>query len=120
MSIVGKRLRLLRDGVRLSQAKLGDKLGINQSSLNRYEHGYSEAPYKVLLKYADYFDVSLDYIFGRTDMPQGITYNCKTQLESEQEQMRQFIEMCFDPASLINARLKQTLLIMMKEAKSNE
>ena len=46
-----------------------------------------------LLWYAEYFDVSLDYIFGRTDKPQGT----------------EFIEACFDPRSPMNAKLKELM-----------
>ena len=65
-------------------------------------------------RYADYFDVSLDYIFGRTDKPQGATYTFKPKITPEREEMRRFIEMCFDPQSPINGKLKETLLRMME------
>jgi transcriptional regulator with XRE-family HTH domain len=45
--------------------------GTNQPNINRYENGHTVPPLDILLWYADYFDVSLDYIFGRTDEPQG-------------------------------------------------
>lgn len=111
MQDVGIRLKLLREGVKLSQAKIGDMIGLKQSSINRYENGQAEAPYRVLLWYADYFDVSMDYIFGRTDKPQGVLYECKPKVENEE--LRQFIEMCFDPASPMNEKLKDTLYKMM-------
>jgi transcriptional regulator with XRE-family HTH domain len=113
--IVGKRLTALRKSAKLSQANLAKRFGIPQSNLNRYEHEKSSAPYNVLIKYADFFDVSLDYIFGRTDAPQGKLYDYNPQIGPDQDQMRQFIEMCFDPSSPMNARLKQMLLIMMEE-----
>ena len=115
MSMIGKSLTVLRTSANLSQAKLAKRFGIPQSNLNRYEHEKSSAPYDVLIKYADFFDVSLDYIFGRTDNPQGKLYECKPKLSPLQEDMRQFIEMCFDPSSPMNARLKQKLLTMMEE-----
>ena len=65
-SIVGERLKALREGVRLSQAKLAAQFkDVDQPAIFRYERGYSFPPYHVLMQYADYFDVSLDYIFGR-------------------------------------------------------
>jgi transcriptional regulator with XRE-family HTH domain len=72
---VGMRLKTLRESVKLSQVKIGELLGLKQSSINRYEQGQAEAPYRVLLWYADHFDVSMDYIFGRCDKPQGKLYN---------------------------------------------
>ena len=83
--------------------------------LNRYENGQAEAPYRALLWYADFFDASFDYIFGRCDEPQGKLYDYKPQMANED--MRQFIEMCFDPNSSMNDRLKQTMLKMMEEGK---
>lgn len=113
--MVGDIIRSLRESANLSQAKMAKQLGIPQSNLNRYENNNSATPLDVLIKYADFFDVSLDYILGRTDNPQGKLYECKPKLSPLQEDMRQFIEMCFDPSSPMNARLKQKLLTMMEE-----
>lgn len=63
----------------------------------------------------DYFDVSLDYIFARTDKPQGVIYEFKPKAAPEREEMRRFIEMCFDPQSPMNEKLKETLFRMMEE-----
>lgn len=40
---------------------------MNQNSISRYENGEREADYKTLIKFADYFDVSLDYLLGRSN-----------------------------------------------------
>lgn len=117
MKIVGERLRSLREGIKLSQAKLAKLIGTTQASINRYEALASEPPLKTLLWYADYFDVSMDYIFGRTDKPQGKLYEFKPKLSVNSEEMQQFIEMCFDPNSPMNERLKQTMIAMLEEAK---
>lgn len=114
--IIGQRLKDLRRSVKLSQMKLcGIHGGISQSGLNRYENGISEIPNSLLLWYADYFDVSLDYIYGRCDEPQGKLYDYKPKFWQDNEQMQAFVEMCFDPASPANARLKETILDMLKE-----
>ena len=117
MEIVGGRLRALREGVKLSQAKIAAMVGTSQVSINRYESGTGAPPLKTLLWYADYFDVSLDYIFGRTDNPQGKLYEYKPKIIENDAEMQRFIEMCFDPNSSMNDRLKQTLIQMIKEAK---
>jgi transcriptional regulator with XRE-family HTH domain len=44
-------------------------LNINQNTISRYENGVREADYKTLIMFADYFDVSLDYLLGRTENP---------------------------------------------------
>lgn len=114
--IIGQRLRDLRQSVKLSQMKLCKLNGnISQSALNRYENGISEASNEVLLWYADYFDVSLDYIFGRCDEPQGKLYNYQPKVFEDDERMQDFIEMCFDPSSAANAKLKEAVLKLLKE-----
>lgn len=44
-------------------------LNINQNSISRYENEERQADYNMLIKIADYFDVSVDYLLGRTDNP---------------------------------------------------
>ena len=115
MKNVGKRLKALRESIGISQAKMAEAIGSTQSSINRYENGQSAPPVEVFCRYADYFDVSLDYIFARTDKPQGEIYEFKPKGTPECEEMRRFIEMCFDPKSPMNEKLKETLLHMMEE-----
>ena len=117
MQIVGERLRNLRESVKLSQVRMAAILGMKQSSINRYELGLSSPTLETLLKYADYFDVSLDYIFGRTDKPQGKLFQYQPKISENNVEMKQFVEMCFDPASPMNERLKQTLIEMLSEVK---
>ena len=112
MTIIGERLKILREGVGLSQTKIAKLAGATQSSINRYENNVANPTIRVLLWYADYFDVSLDYIFGRTEKPQGKIYDFMPKIESNKE-MRLFIEMCFDPNSPMSEKLKDTLLQMM-------
>lgn len=109
--IVGERLKALREGVHLSQAKLAAMFeGVDQPSVYRYENGTTFPSFNVLIQYADYFDVSLDYIFGRTDSPQGKLYEFQPKVFKDNKQMQELIEMCFDPNSPANAKLKDMLL----------
>lgn len=114
MKEMGKRLKALRESIGISQAKMAEAIGSTQSSINRYENGQSTPSVELFCRYADFFDVSLDYIFARTDKPQGITYEFKPKATPEREDMRHFIEMCFDPQSPMNEKLKETLLRMME------
>jgi len=115
MKEVGKRLKALRDGALLSQAKMAEELGSTQSSINRYENGQATPPVSLFLAYADYFDVSMDYIFARTEKPEGKLYEYKPKTTIDNPQMRQFIEMCFDPESPVSGKMKETLFQMMTE-----
>ena len=63
------RLRELRRKRHVSQVKLAIDLDLSQNSISRYENGEREADYVTLIKSADYFDVSIDYLLERTDNP---------------------------------------------------
>ena len=116
MKIIGDRLKELRIGVQLSQTRIAKMFGTGQSSIFKYESGVSTVPAEIMLQYADYFDVSLDYLYGRTDDPHGMYYSCKTpKVEKSYPEMDKFIEMCFEPGTAMNERLKETLRAMMKE-----
>lgn len=121
MNKIAERLRAMRESVGLSQAKIAKLIGTTQTSINRYENGQASPPVKVFLWYADFFDVSLDYIFGRTDTPEGKLYEHKPKVleamtESDKE-LKQFIDMCFDPVSPVSHKLKEVLTEMLKEQK---
>ncbi len=61
------RLKKLRKKKNISQLKLALDLNMNQNTISRYENVEREADYETLIKFADYFHVSLDYLLGRTD-----------------------------------------------------
>ena len=63
------RLKELRKEKNISQLKHALDLSMNQNSMSRYETGEREADYKTLIKIADYFNVSIDYLLERTDNP---------------------------------------------------
>ena len=63
------RLKELRKKRNISQLKLAMDLDMNQNSVSRYENGAREADYATLIKFADYFDVSVDYLLERTENP---------------------------------------------------
>ena len=63
------RLKEIRKKRNISQLKLAIDLNLNQNSISRYENGEREADYKTLILFADYFDVSIDYLLERTDNP---------------------------------------------------
>ena len=62
------RLKELREQKKISQLKLALDLDMNQNSISRYENGKREADYATLIRFADYFDVSIDYLLERTDV----------------------------------------------------
>lgn len=64
------RLKELRISHGISQLKLALELNMNQNSISRYENGIREADYQTLIAFADYFQVSLDYLLERTERPE--------------------------------------------------
>ena len=115
MKETGKRLKILREGIGISQQKLANMLDTTQSSINRYENGQAEPSVALFRKYADMFDVSLDYIFGRTDVPQGKHYEYNPVLPPDKEELRRFVEMCFQPGTSAHMKLKESLFRIMED-----
>ena len=119
MQEVAQRLKSLRESVGLSQAKLAALMSATQASVNRYENGQSSPPLKILRWYADFFDVSLDYIFARTEQPEGKLYEHKPKvleaITQDNKELRQFVDMCFDPASPVSEKLRETLTKLLEE-----
>ena len=62
-------LRDLREDSDLTQKQIADILGTKQTIYSRYERGFQNIPIEFLLTLADYYNVSTDYIFERTDNP---------------------------------------------------
>ena len=64
------RLKELRKKKKLSQLRLAIDLSTTQNTISRYETGEREPDMEALIKIADYFDVSVDYLLGRTNNPE--------------------------------------------------
>ena len=63
-----ERLKSLRKEIKMSQSDIGEFLGIMQTVYSRYERGAGTIPIEHLLKLADLYNVSTDYILGRTNL----------------------------------------------------
>ena len=63
------RLKELRKQRHISQVKIAMDLNVSQNTISRYETGEREAGYDMLIRIADYFDISVDYLLERTDDP---------------------------------------------------
>ena len=68
MKVFAKRLTELRKQYKYTQRQMADILGISQPSYIRYENDTSEPTQENLVKIADAFDVSVDYLLGRSDV----------------------------------------------------
>ena len=116
MEITAKRILELRTSFGLSQSKLAKALRISQSRPNRYEHNQSDVSDENLVRYADFFDVSADYLLGRTDKPEGKLYKHEPEILKRklvrEDEWGEFVEACFDPRSPMNKKLKELILTM--------
>lgn len=64
-----QRLKDLREDKDLLQKDIAEMLGISQTVYSRYERGFQTIPVIHLLKLADFYNTSTDYILGRTNNP---------------------------------------------------
>jgi transcriptional regulator with XRE-family HTH domain len=63
------RLKELRKKKNISQLRLATDLNTTQNTISRYETGEREPGINELIKIADYFNISVDYLIGRTENP---------------------------------------------------
>lgn len=63
------RIRNLREDKDITQAKMGEIFSCSQRVYSNYERGDIDIPTATLLKLADFHQVSVDYLLGRTDNP---------------------------------------------------
>lgn len=59
------KLKELRSNLGLTQAELANKLGISRDTYKNYEQERTQMNYEMLIKVADFYDISLDYLCGR-------------------------------------------------------
>ena len=64
------RLKEIRKARGISQVKMAMDLNVSQNTVSRYETGEREADYAMLIRIADYFGVSIDYLLCRTNRPE--------------------------------------------------
>ena len=64
---IGEKLKELRKGIGLTQEQLAATLGLSRVNYTRYETNKARPDYETLVLLADYYDVSLDELFGRKE-----------------------------------------------------
>lgn len=63
-----KRIRDLREDSDLSQTKVAEILGMSQTGYSKYETGENDIPTAVLIKLARFYETSVDYLLGETEI----------------------------------------------------
>ena len=69
MSMAYQRIRDLRTDHDLSQKQVAEYLGMSQTGYSKYEVGTNDIPSQILIRLAQFYDVSVDYLLGETDNP---------------------------------------------------
>lgn len=82
-----RNLRLLRDENRVSQQYLADAIGVSQPSINKYENHNIEPDIETLRRMADFFDTSVDFIVGHTDVRRKIEPTEAYELNEEEAEI---------------------------------
>lgn len=65
--IMFKRIRDLREDMDLNQTQVAKMLGMSQTGYSKYETGENDLPTEVLIKLANFYNTSIDYLLGQTD-----------------------------------------------------
>ena len=111
---MGEKLRDLRATTNYTQRELGEILGTNQATMARVENNIADPNPILAIKYADYFDISLDWLYGRCDSPRGKLYDYEPDIlkskMANREEWEAFVKACFEPNSPLNAKLQEAIL----------
>ncbi len=62
-----ERIRNLREDRDLTQTDIAKHLGMSQTGYSKYETGENDIPTQILIRLADFYNTSVDYLLGRTD-----------------------------------------------------
>lgn len=106
-NILAKRLKQLRTEQKISQLKIAKMNGTTQNAVFKYENGVSFPPMNILLFYADYFNVSLDWLFGRCDNREGKAYSGISR--SNQDRMDAYTEEILDESTPLGKKLMEII-----------
>lgn len=102
-----ERIRNLREEHGITQKHLAEILGVTRTAVAKWEANENGPNSDVLLKIADYFDVSLDYLLGRTDIKKFPTESSR---DNKSDMLREFVEL-YD---LLSPEQKKTMITVMK------
>ncbi len=102
-----ERIRELREQKNISQKQIADIMHISQSSISEYESGNQQPPLDMIVKLADFFDVSIDYLLGRTDIKISINkLEQKLRTKSGDVSINDFLRLRNDEKEVIGELIK--------------
>jgi len=86
--MLGKRIKELREAKKLTQKELAEQLGLTDATIGLYEVEKRNPPIATLNGLANFFDVSVDYLLGRTDSSN--IYREKDRIEKQKKEMNKY------------------------------
>lgn len=91
---VNESLKRFRKNLGLTQAEIADLLGIHRQAYQPYETGKTTPSVKMIMKIADAFDVSTDYLLGRTDTPKPVEVGAEEVAKAREfkEALKKFVD----------------------------
>ena len=105
------RLRELRDSRRMTQSVMGDAIGASQQNISKYEKDICSMPVDLVVRIADFFNVTTDYLLGRLDEKRG--KNEQARINEKLDEYEDLIE----TYSGLEKRDQEVVRAMMEEMK---
>lgn len=88
-------LRELRKAKSMKQSELAEKLGLSPSAIGMYEHGRRDPDNDTLVTISQIFDVTTDYLLGKTSDPHGYSVNKVSSIPATAEPANDFLNELF-------------------------
>ncbi len=79
-----KNLKALRENAGVSQKQLAEAIGVSQQSINKYENHKIEPDIGTMIKIADYFESSVDYLIGHSSVRRRIAETANFELDADE------------------------------------
>lgn len=86
--MLSKRLKILRAKTPYSQEEIANKIGVARTTYAMYEQGKREPDNETIEKLADYYDVTIDYLYGRTENPNRVSDKDERDIAKRMKQLR--------------------------------
>ena len=113
MTSFQKRLKDLRLKENLSQLELSKKLNISNVTLSQYENGVRRPDIGTVARLADYFNVSLDYLLGRSSSP-GASISPSSEMAALEEDFPEGISVLYRANEKLTPEQKEVMLRMIR------
>lgn len=112
------KLKELRESRHLTQTGMGARIGVTQQNISRYERDVSTMPVEMLLETADYFNVTTDYLLGRSEMKRNL--EGQVQVNKEIDEYFDLVEMYRDLDARDREIVLSTITAMIKTKAKKE